>query len=190
MKHPKNKQLSSESQFSVLPTIESAGNTLPPGLVLDPDADGGILTFIDREHYGGVHTVESGHTYTIRLGLHRKLEKAALDEHTIIRCSIPGKAAAEQCITALFFAPEASVQFMDTVVLTSVCRFSLKYVIGSAVLENYHNPCGLPLSREAVRIEASQTIIFQNQLRKAVPNHRYQGYCDVLRFHVDVLSEK
>lgn len=75
MKHPKNKQLSSESQFSVLPTIESAGNTLPPGLVLDPDADGGILTFIDREHYGGVHTVESGHTYTIRLGLHRKLEK-------------------------------------------------------------------------------------------------------------------
>jgi len=78
MKHPKNKQLSSESQFSVLPVIEAAGNTLPPGLVLDPDVGDSILTFIDREHYGGIHTVESGRTYTIRLGLHRKLKKSGI----------------------------------------------------------------------------------------------------------------
>ena len=190
MKHPKNKKLSKKSQFSVLPAIEAAENTLPPGLALGPDAEGSILTFIDREHYGSIHTVESGRIYTVRLGLRRKLEKVALDEHTAIRCSIPGKAAAEQRITALFFVPGASVQFMDTIVLTSDCRFGLKYIIGSAVLENNHNPCGLPLSRDAVRIEAGQTIIFQNKLRKAVPNHRYQGYFDVLRLQIEVLSEE
>jgi len=181
-----NKKTKEKNHVTILPVLEKAKHTLPPGLELTTDPDKRILTLIDREHYGGIHTVEDGFQYTLRLGVHRKLKKAAMPENALIYCVIPISVSTEQRISAAFFLPEAATEFVDTVVLKSDCRFRLKYIMGSAVLENHYSPCGLLLSREAAQVNPDHILIFQNGLRREIPSPRYQCYFDVLRFEVEV----
>lgn len=189
---PKNVQGNKKkSDRPVLPTFEEAKMALPPSLEVLPDNSDDAPTLIDRESYGATFKVEDGHVYTLRLGIHTYSGGlAAFRDDCAVACHIPSTPNKEQRIIGLFFVPEIyPVKYMDTITLRAAKPFILRYLWGSAVLENNNNAFGLPLGNDAIITEKDATIILENNLRNQIHNcHRL--YFDVLRIQVEVAFTK
>ena len=168
---------------SLPPMIEKADTPSTPGLGITSD-DGGILTVLDKQHFGRTFSVESDGIYTVKLGVFHDLKSGILEE-SALSFTLPIKAACEQAITATIYIPEASARVMDAVILKSTQAFQITLVDGSPVLERYDNQWGMPL--EYSRREAGNVMILERtSLRKNVPR-QYRAYFDLLSIQIEVM---
>ncbi|MCI9379332.1 MAG: hypothetical protein HFI06_12700 [Eubacterium sp.] len=172
-----------KSSKTIPPTIKKADTPSTPGLGITSD-DGGILTVLDKQHFGRTFFVESDGIYTVKLGVFHDLKSGILEE-SALSFTLPIKAACERAITATFYIPEASARVMDAVILKSAQPFQITLVDGSPVLERYDNQWGMPLEYSC-REAGNVMILERTGLRKNVPR-QFKAYFDVLSIQIEVM---
>ena len=115
---------------------------------------------------------------------------APFREDCAAACYIPTTLGKEQRIIGLFFVPKIyPVKFMDVINLQATRPFTLRYLWGSAALENNNNASILLLDGDSVITERDAVIILENNLR----NRIHSAHCfhfDVLRVQVEVKFTK
>jgi hypothetical protein len=180
--------MESSRKFSktITPTIEKADTPSTPGLGITSDNDG-VLTVLDKQHFGRTFSVKSDGIYTVKLGVFHDMKSGILEE-SALSFTLPITAACERKITAAFYIPEASARVMDAVILKSTQPFQIMLIAGSPVLERYDNQWGIPL--EYSYREAGDVMILERTgLRKNVLR-QYRAYFDYLSIQIKVAFEK
>lgn len=163
-------------------TIGTTGMFLPPNLGLCYDTIDDTPTLIDREHYNAAYAVTEN-IYTICLGL--DIGQDLMDEHTTIICSIPTLPNCEQQIDCMFYPPRANpVKFRDAIWLVSNRPFIIKFIVGSAILENNSN-LDIPLRNITVSVKRNKVILSCDKMKESLPNH-YKYWFHALRIDVTI----
>ncbi|NBI87819.1 hypothetical protein D3Z47_17140 [Lachnospiraceae bacterium] len=171
---------------SLPPMIERADALSMLGRSITPDDDG-ILTVIDKRHFGRVFFVEGDGVYTVKLGVLHDMGKGALEE-AAMSCTMPEKADQEQKITAVFDIPGASARFKDAVILKAAHPFRIALIEDSPILERHNTPWGVPLKYESIKTDDTVTLV-RTGLRKNVQN-KYRAFFDTLSIQIEVRFEK
>lgn len=176
---------------TILPTVEEAKLSLPPHLELLPSDTDETPTLIDREHYGTTLKVKHGHVYTLRLGVHcYSGGLATFRDDCAASCFIPATPGTEQYIIGLFFVPEIyPAKFMDVIHLKADKPFRLRYIWGSAVLENNNNAFGFTIGNDSITTEKDGILVYEKDIRSQIHDcHRV--FFDVLRIQVEICPVK
>ena len=173
---------SRKSSKTITPTIEKADTPSTPGLGIT--SDDGVLTVLDKQHFGRTFSVESDGIYMVKLGVFHDMKSGILEE-SALSFTLPIKAACEQKITAAFDIPEASTRVMDAVILKSAQPFQITLVDGSPVLERHDNQWRIPLEYSC-REAGNVMILERTGLREKVPR-QYRAYFDLLSIQIKVM---
>lgn len=171
-----------KSSKTITPTITKTDTPSTPGLSIA--SDDGVLTMLDKQHFGRTFSVEGDGIYTVKLGVFHDLKSGILEE-SALSFTLPTEVACEQKIVAEFCIPEASARVMDAVILKSVHPFRITLVAGSPVLERNDNQWGIPLEYRC-REAGNLMILERTGLRKNIPR-QYRAYFDLLSIQVEVM---
>lgn len=174
------------SSKSLPPMMERADTLSMLDRSITPDDDG-ILTVIDKRHFGRVFFVEGDGVYTVKLGVLHDISKGALEE-AAMSCTMPAKASHEQQITAVFDIPGASARFKDVVILKAAHPFQIALIEDSPILERHNTPWAVPLKYESIKTDDVVTLV-RTGLRKNVQN-KYRAFFDILSIQIKVVFEK